>query len=161
MITGAAQQQLQTSPAAISAAKQSNSGQSSPLSGVRDDATAANSVAVNFETSRSLAGIAKEYDVRNMSPRGMAAMSQKLYQSGAISFQDHALLSFQPELSPEFSKTPLGHHGKPDGPRDFIAQWEMQLQIHEKRGDIRFSKIDRRMLNILGNLAALRESANA
>jgi len=85
-------------------------------------------------------------------------MSQELYQSGAITFQDHALLSFQPELSPEFNKMLPGPFGKPDAPRDFIAQWEAQLRAHEEMGEVNFAKNDQRILNILGNLAALHET---
>lgn len=160
MITTATQQQLRaTTLAAISAVKGEGVGQSLPVSGTRVEATKSSPEVVNVRTAKSLADVARKYDVRNMSPRDMAAMSQELYQSGAISFQDHALLAFQPELSPEFNKTLAGSPGKPDAPRDFIAQWETQLQIHENQGDVNFAKNDRRILNILGNLAALHEPA--
>jgi hypothetical protein len=160
MITGVAQQQLQaTTLTSISVAKGNNIGQSLPLSGTQVETTATNSTGVNIETAMSLADVVRKYDVRNISPRDMAAMSLELYQSGAISFRDHALLSFQPELGPEFNKTLAGTTGGPDAPRDFIAQWDTQLQIHEKMGDVNFANNDRRILNILSNLAALREAA--
>lgn len=130
-----------------------------PVSGGRVVAAESRSAVVNVATARSLSDVASQYDVRGMSPQDMAAMSQTLYDSGAISFQDHALLSFQPELSPQFGKMAPSASGNPDTPRDFIAQWEAQLQIHDKLGDVGFAKNDQRMLNILGNLAALRESA--
>lgn len=159
MITGATQQQLRTTtPTAIYSARGNDPGQSLPVSGARIETTKTNLAAVDVETALSLAGVSRKYDVRNVSPREMAAMSQELYQGGAISFQDHALLSFQPELSPEFNKIFPGRPGKPDTPRDFIAQWETQLQTDEKRSDKNASKNDQRIQNIIGNLAALRES---
>lgn len=88
----------------------------------------------------------------------MATMSQELYQSGAISPQEHVLLSFQPELNPESSKTLAGAYA-PDAPKDFIAQWEAQLRIHKSMGEANFAKNDQRILSILHNLAALHESA--
>lgn len=155
MITSATQQPLRANTlAAISAAREKESGQRLPAA----EATGAGSAPVNVESARSLAGLAGQYDVRNMSPREMATMSQTLYENGAISFQDHAFLSFQPELGPEFDKTPAGTSGNADAPKDFIAQWTTQLQAHESLGQASFAKNDQRMLNILGNLAALRES---
>lgn len=154
MMTEATQQALRASPlAAISAAKEKNAGPRLPVA----EATASDSAPVNVESARSLAGLAGQYDVRNMSPRNMAALSQALYQDGAISFQDHALLSFQPELNPEFNKT-VGAPDSAEASKDFIAQWTTQLQVHESLGQTGFAKNDQRMLNILGNLAALRES---
>lgn len=152
MMTGATQQPLRANPlAAISAAKGKDTGQHLPAAKTAE----ADSAPVNVETARSLGGLAGQYDVRNLSPRNMAALSQALYQDGAISFQDHALLSFQPELGPESNKTLAG---SADAPKDFIAQWTTQLQVHESLGQSAFAKNDQRMLNILGNLAALRES---
>lgn len=147
MITGATQQPLRANTLAANfAVGEKGSGQRLPAAG----ATGADSAPVNVESARSLAGLAGQYDVRNMSSREMAAMSQTLHENGAISFQDHALLSFQPELGPE--------PGNADAPKDFIAQWTTRQQVHESLGQAGFAKNDQRMLNILGNLAALRES---
>lgn len=160
MITGAALQSLSASIlTAISAAKENKSGNNLPPSGAGIETATTNSAVVNLGTAASLADIAKKYDVRNMSPREMAAMSQELYQVGSISFQDHALLSFQPELGPEYSKTLTGCPGKPDTPRDFMAQWNTQLKVHKKSGDTAFIRNDERILNLFGNLASLQESA--
>ncbi|MDD5240512.1 MAG: hypothetical protein PHG47_02195 [Sulfuricella sp.] len=160
MITAATQQSSYTSTlTAISAAKGNKSGNNLPPSGAGAETTTINSAVVNLAMATSLADVAKKYDVQNMSPREMAAMSHDLYQSGAISFQDHALLSFQSELGPQYDKTLTGRSGNPDTPRDFIAQWDVQLKIHEKNGDTAFVKNDQRMLNLLSNLASLHESA--
>lgn len=159
MITSTTHQQLRIATlTAISAAKEVGAARSLPASANRVATTGSTSEVVNVGTAKSLTDVAKKYDVRGMSPRDMAAMSQELYQGGAISFQDHALLSFQPELNPEFNTT-LAGTSDPDAPRDFIAQWETQLRIHENLGEVNFAKNDQRMLNILGNLAALHGSA--
>ena len=88
------------------------------------------SVTTDFKTSESLSTLANKYDVRNMSPREMSEMSQNLYKGGVISFQDHALLSFQPELG----DNSFGPNSQADTPKDFIAHWERQLHIHEQLG---------------------------
>lgn len=156
MIIDGIQQHVQTS----FAAKRTEEGQNLPLPGVHtriDFASFSSSVASNFERAESLSGIARKYDVRSMSPREMSTMSQTLYQSGAISFQDHALLSFQPELGTGF----IGAVNQADTPKDFIAHWEQQLKIHEQHGEESFAKNDRRILNILGNLDALSQQIKA
>lgn len=159
MITGAAQQYRATNVTAISAVKGQSIEAALPVADGRTETAASSSAVVNVEAPRPLAEAAKKYDVRNMSPREMATMSQTLYQSGSISFRDHALLSFQPELGAQFNAILPGSPGGPDASKNFLAQWEAQLQIHEKLGDADFAKNDQRVLNILGNLAALRESA--
>lgn len=159
MITTATQHQLSAATAAANSAERGGVGRSLPVSAGRIATNESHSAIVNVGTAKSLADVAGKYDVRNMSPRDMAAMSQELYQGGAISFQDHALLSFQPELNQEINKTLADTPVRPDAPRDFIAQWEKQLQVHEQQGDVKFAKYDQRVLNILGNLAALRASA--
>lgn len=159
MITSSTSQRLSASIlTATSAAKENKSSHNLPLSGGGTGIPTDPSAVVALGTATSLADVAKKYDVQNMSPREMAAMSQELYQAGALSFQDHALLSFQPELGPQYQNL-SGQPGNPDAPRDFIAQWNEQLQIHEKNGEMSFVKNDYRILNILGNLASLHKAS--
>lgn len=152
-------QKTQTKPlAAISAAKEVSTVRSLSASTRRIEEAKPTSETSNTGTVKSLTDIARKHDVRSISPRDMATMSQELYQSGAISPQEHVLLSFQPELNPESSKTLAGAYA-PDAPKDFIAQWEAQLRIHKSMGEANFAKNDQRILSILHNLAALHESA--
>lgn len=107
---------------------------------------------VTLNSSSKVASIANQYDVRNMSPREMSQMSQSLYEQGNISFEEHALLSFQPELlDPALN----GKYASPDQPKDFIAHWEEKLAFHQQRGETEFAKKDKNILNILKNLHAL------
>jgi len=46
--------------------------------------------------------IMQEFDVQNISPREMKALSEKLHDAGIINHKEHGMLSFQPELSPQF-----------------------------------------------------------
>lgn len=107
---------------------------------------------VTLNSSNKVANIANQYDVRNMSPREMSQMSLSLYEQGAISFEEHALLSFQPELlDPALD----GKFASPDQPKDFVAHWEEKLAFHQQRGETEFAKRDKKILNILKNLQAL------
>ncbi len=145
---------------AIYAARGTQGGTFLPSSRTESGKTINGSTSTDFSQSTLLSEIAQKYNVRNMSPREMASMSIELYQSGAISFQDHALLSFQPELSPQFDNISPETYGKADTPRDFIIQWHSQLKIHEKYGDATSAKNDKRIINILANLSTLRDSAD-
>ena len=145
---------------AIYAARATQGGTFLPSPHTESGKTINGSTSTDFSQSALLSKIAQKYNVRNMSPREMASMSLELYQSGAISFQDHALLSFQPELGPQFNDLFPETYDKADTPRDFIAQWESQLKMHEKYGDATSAKNDRRIINILANLLTLGDSAN-
>ena len=72
---------------------------------------------------------------RNMSPRQMVEITMDLYVAGAISWEEYALLAFQPELHPDFDRTIgalTGRKAEPDRPRDFIALWEDRLIFEER-----------------------------
>jgi hypothetical protein len=142
------------------AAKATQGGNFLPASYAASGDSVSGSMSTDLSQSAFLSKIAQKYDVRNISPREMAAMSLELYQSGAISFQDHALLSFQPELGPQFNDIFPEAYDKADTSRDYIAQWESQLKIHEKYGDATSAKNDRRIINILANLSTLHDSAD-
>ncbi len=158
MITSVKQQQMQANLTATSAAIGNKDGQNLPLSAmeVNSASVSSSSAKIDLETAESLSDIAKKYNIRNMSPREMSEMSQELYQGGTISFQDHALLSFQPELGFNSSEAT----NQADKPKDFIAHWEQQLKLHEQQGESSFAKNDRRMLNILSNLDAIAKLDN-
>ena len=113
-----------------------------PKSGVR----------VKLSSSDQVQGLAQEYDVRNMSPKQMSQMSQQLFDNGLISFEDHALLSFQPEMNYETQQV---LPSKPNETRDFIRQWEQQKELHLNQGNTQFAQRDQKILNVLNNLQSL------
>ncbi len=108
---------------------------------------------VQLEQSTSLRELARDYDVRSMSPQEMSIMSQKLFNSDHISFREHALLSFQPELGVGFR----GNRNLATEKKDFILHWENQLELHEKNGEKAFAENDKKILNILNNLQAIHD----
>lgn len=80
-----------------------------------------------LEDSVSVSGIwaraAGEIDVRNATPREIMSLSRQLYDAGAISYDDHINLSFQPEINPDSVREskPFSH-----GRKDYIALWQQR-----------------------------------
>ena len=84
----------------------------------------------------------------------MAEMSMNLYMVGVISWDEHAMLAFQPELHPDYDKTIgalTGQPAQPDVPRDYIAQWQEKLTFQQQHNTSQPQLIARteRILNIL------------
>lgn len=93
-------------------------------------------------------------NVRKMSPRDMAEVSMDLYATGALSWEEYAMLAFQPELHPDYERTIgalTGEKAEPDAPRDFVAQWEKRLAFEKRYNKDRPALIarTRHILNIL------------
>ena len=61
-------------------------------------------------------------------------MSAELLESGSITFEEHALISFQPEFSSDQFQQQFGHPAYPDGPRDFLYEWENRLSAQRQAG---------------------------
>ena len=94
-------------------------------------ASAGDSSLLRFATPR--------IDVHNLSPRRMAKLSQDLYVSGVISFDDYSALAFQPELHPDFDRTIgalTGERAAPDESRDFVRVWEERLDFDRRHNPI-------------------------
>ena len=67
--------------------------------------------------------IATDYNVKMISSRQMVALSFDLYTAGYIDKEQHLLLSFQPELQPNFDDTIgalINENSAPDKQKDFI-----------------------------------------
>ncbi len=80
-----------------------------------------------------------DVDVRNISPRRMVELAMDLYVSGAINWNESALMAFQPELQPDYDKTVgalTGEPAEPDRPRDFVEIWEQRLTFEKKYNTI-------------------------
>ncbi len=103
--------------------------------------------------------IAPDMDVRNLSPRQMAEMSMDLYMVGVTTWEEHAMLAFQPELHPDYDQTVgalTGEKADPDRPRDFVAIWEERLAFERKHNAGNADRIgpSRRIVNLLRQIAA-------
>lgn len=70
--------------------------------------------------------------LRHFTPREMSELSLDLYVAGLLGYEDYAMLTFQPELHPDFDATIgalTGQKAQPDRPRDFIVLWEDRLDF--------------------------------
>ncbi len=74
-------------------------------------------------------------NARAISPRALQALSQDLYAGGVLTWDEHAALSFQAELHPDFKRTIgalTGDTPLPDHPRDFVKEWESRLDFERR-----------------------------
>ena len=74
-------------------------------------------------------------DLRHLSPRQMQELALDFYAEGLVSFEDYAVLAFQPELHPRYNATVgalTGEAADPDRPRDFIRRWEDRLAFERR-----------------------------
>lgn len=72
---------------------------------------------------------------RAISPRAIQELSQDLYAGGVLSWEEHAALSFQADLHPDFRHTIgalTGEAPLPDQPRDFVKEWEHRLDFESR-----------------------------
>ena len=79
----------------------------------------------NVSISNIWQKVAQNIDVRNASPRDIISLSSQLYKAGAISYDDHINLSFQPEINldtPSESK-PFSHDKK-----DYVDLWRTKQE---------------------------------
>ena len=95
--------------------------------------------------------IGKEVDVRSLSQEDLAKVSSMLYDSGAISLQDHATLSFDPSFA---GSSNLLTATDSSGRIDWIAEFQARQDKHQKEGDSHSAAQDGRMLDILSRLQA-------
>lgn len=74
-------------------------------------------------------------NARAISPRAIHALSEDLYAGGVLTWDEHAELSFQAELHPDFERTIgalTGEKPRPDHPRDFVKEWESRLDFERR-----------------------------
>lgn len=93
-------------------------------------------------------------DVRDISPRSMVGLGLDLYVTGALSYDEYAMLAFQPELHPNYDTTIgalLGETAAPDRKRDFIRIWEdrYEFEIHYNGDDRTAVRQTKRILDVL------------
>ena len=80
----------------------------------------------------SPSGPLRRRNLRHFTPREMSELSLDLYVGGLLGYEDYAMLTFQPELHPDYDATIgalTGVKAQPDRPRDFIELWEDRLQF--------------------------------
>jgi len=88
------------------------------------------SVTDNVSISDIWHRVAQDIDVRDASPRDIISLSSQLYKAGAISYDDHINLSFQPEinldtLSPDATVESKSFSHKK---KDYVALWRTKQE---------------------------------
>lgn len=92
--------------------------------------------------------------LRSLTPRQMSEVSLDLYAAGILSYDDYAILAFQPELHPDYNMTIgalTGELAGPDRARDFVTQWEERLSFERRHNPQNTSLVRRaeRIVNLL------------
>jgi hypothetical protein len=95
--------------------------------------------------------LGKGVDVRAMTKDELAAVSQHLYQSGAIDLSDHAVMSFDPSFA---GSTGLLTEPDASGRVDWVEEFQARLSRHLEAGEQGAAAQDRRVLDILARLQA-------
>ena len=108
--------------------------------------------------------IATDYNVKMISSRQMVALSFDLYTAGYIDKEQHLLLSFQPELQPNFDDTIgalINENSAPDIQKDFIELWLQRCVFEQNYPGPDHKRTDRLkiILNILTALDKMAETA--
>jgi len=93
-------------------------------------------------------------DVRNISPRQIAALSLDFYVTGALSYEEYDMLAFQPELHRDYDQTIgalLGETAAPDQRRDFVKIWEerYEFECHYNGDDRDVMRQTKKILDVL------------
>lgn len=96
--------------------------------------------------------IALAFDVTDMSISDRAAMSTQLYNLSEISFQQHAMLSFDPnriEGATSFVTEPNAR-----GNYNMIKEYEARMERDRRIGNARSMEIHKQLLNIFQRMHA-------
>ncbi|WP_428241478.1 hypothetical protein [Gynuella sp.] len=111
---------------------------------------------VSISTVGKATEIMSRYDLTQISANDAVSLSDELYQSGVISFQQHSFLSFQPELG-KADNVPDGWvTGNADAPGNLIADWENELSLKQRFGaDENSLKSTRQVVDLLHYLDSL------
>ena len=99
--------------------------------------------------------IMTDYDLTDMSSQDMKKMSQALFDAGIISREDCQLLSFPPELQPEYHMDLAAEdsgQSVTQGRKNFIDFWRRKVQNHRQEGAKKAAFQANQMVNVLENL---------
>jgi hypothetical protein len=111
-------------------------------------------VSAGDPNSQDLGRFSRRYDLGAITPRAMVALSAELFVSGYLTRDQHADLSFQSELMPNFDLTIgalTGEKAEPDRPRDYAEIWRQRLEFEKNHitDDERIVKRTQKILDLL------------
>lgn len=95
--------------------------------------------------------LGQQVDLRSMTREELAKISLFLYDNGAISLQDHAVMSFDPSFA---GSTNLLTSPNSAGQVDWVAEFQARLRQHTSAGDTEAASGDQRILEIFARLQA-------
>lgn len=103
--------------------------------------------------------VGQRYDVTNMNLSEMDAMTMELYQAGAITLLDRAVLTLDPtQMSVNgqalSEQTIRLTQADASGRRDWIAELEAQKEQALARGETQNASMDERLLGVLRHVQA-------
>lgn len=78
---------------------------------------------------------AVDFDPRATTPREIQKVSESLYLEGVITWEEHAQLSFQADMHPDYENTIgalTGESADPERPRDYIKIWQRRLAFERR-----------------------------
>ena len=93
--------------------------------------------AQTFETV--LRPAAHGFDPRNTTPRAIQRESETLYLEGILSWDEHAQLSVQADMHPDYQQTIgalTGETSDPERPRDYIQIWQRRLSFERRHSGL-------------------------
>lgn len=109
---------------------------------------------VNLEIAQRVAEIASKYQVRNATAKEIADMSSELYNEGAISLEEHQVLSYNREFhfdyydfSDKYPDLDMGETPK----RDFVQFWKESHSAELENNNPKKAETAGRIVNILEN----------
>jgi len=102
----------------------------------------------------------EQHDIRRASFSDLCSISRGLYETGEISLKDHVMLTFNPELSPQWNEVSKGKENphyfltKADslGRRDWIKEYEARVEADRRIGNSLGYKNNQTVLTILMRL---------
>jgi len=101
-----------------------------------------------------------KYDIRRATFDELRDISQELYGAREISLKEHSLLTFNPQLSPQWSEVTKGQPGaryfitNADslGKRDWIKEYEARVEQDKRVGNSLGQENNQKILDLLRKL---------
>lgn len=102
----------------------------------------------------------EQFDIRRASFADLCSISRGLYETGEIALKEHAILTFNPESSPQWNEVSKGQENphyfltKADslGRRDWIKEYEARVEADRRIGNVLGYKNNLTLLTILTRL---------
>jgi hypothetical protein len=120
-------------------------------------------------TPMSMAQIAQQYDVTNMSPTDMITMANQLYNSGHISAGEAIGLTAGPVLMLNSTSTGSPIHiidglssdpSNPNANTNYLLEWQTKTAVDHQNGTTMDYSSDSQLTTLMNTLAKLRQTSS-